>query len=405
VVGDSVAVLPTQTEAGAVTAGAAFTVTEEVVLLHNVVPSVNVNVTLPAATPVITPAFVTVATAVFELVQVPPVVGDNVAVLPTQTDAGDVTAGAATTDTDEVVLLQPVVVFVNVNVTLPADTPVITPAFVTVATAVLELVQVPPVVGDNVAVLPSQTEAGAVTTGAALTVTDEVVLLQPVVVFVYVNVTLPAATPVITPAFVTVAKAVFELVHVPPVVGDNVAVLPTHTEAGAVTAGTALTVTDEVVLLHPVAVFVNVNVTLPADTPVMTPAFVTVATAVFELAHVPPVVGDNVAVLPTQTEAGAVTAGAATTVTEEVVLLHPVVVFVNVNVALPADTPVIIPAFVTVATAVFELVHVPPVVGDKVPVLPTHIELGAVTTGGEGTAFIVRGADSAELQKLVKSVT
>ena len=69
-----------------------------------------------------------------------------------------------------------------------------------------------------------------------------------------VNVTEPAATPVITPAFVTVAIDVLLLVQVPPVVGDNVAVLPTHTVAGAVTVGFALTVTDEVVLLHPVDV-------------------------------------------------------------------------------------------------------------------------------------------------------
>ena len=58
----------------------------------------------------------------------------------------------------------------------------------------------------------------------------------------------------ITPALVTVATAALLLVHVPPDVGDNVAVLPAHTAAGAVTVGFALTVTDEVVLLHPVEV-------------------------------------------------------------------------------------------------------------------------------------------------------
>ena len=118
-----------------------------------------------------------------------------------------------------------------------------------------------------------------------------------------------------TPALVTVAIALLLLVHVPPVVGDNVAVLPTQTDAGAVTTGKALTVTDEVVLLHPVAVDVNVNVAVPALTPVMTPALVTVAIALSLLVQVPPVVGDNVAVLPTQTDAGAVTTGKAFTVT------------------------------------------------------------------------------------------
>lgn len=45
------------------------------------------------------------------------------------------------------VLLQPVVEFVKVKVTVPALTPVTTPAFVTVAMAVLLLLQVPPVFG------------------------------------------------------------------------------------------------------------------------------------------------------------------------------------------------------------------------------------------------------------------
>ena len=45
---------------------------------------------------------------------------------------------------------------------------------------------------------------------------------------------------------------------------------------------------------------VNVNVALPAETPVTTPPFVTVATAPLLLAHVPPVVGDNVVVPFTQ---------------------------------------------------------------------------------------------------------
>ena len=191
-----------------------------------------------------------------------------------------------------------------------------TPALVTVAIAILLLTHVPPVVGDNVAVLPIHTVAGAVTTGKAFTVTEDVVLLHPVDVWVNVKVTEPAATPVMTPALVTVAIALLLLTHVPPVVGDNVAVLPTHTVAGAVTTGKAFTVTEEVVLLHPVVVDVKVKVTEPAATPVMTPALVTVAIALLLLTHVPPVVGDNVAVLPTHTVAGAVTTGKAFTVTE-----------------------------------------------------------------------------------------
>ena len=68
----------------------------------------------------------------------------------------------------------------KVNVTLPAATPVTNPALVTVALVGSLLVQEPPVVGDSVIVLPTQTDDPALTTGKELTVTDEVVLLQPV---------------------------------------------------------------------------------------------------------------------------------------------------------------------------------------------------------------------------------
>ena len=73
--------------------------------------------------------------------------------------------------------------------------------------------------------------------------------LQPVDVCVNVKVVEPAATPVIIPAFVTVAIEVLLLNHVPPVVGESVAVLPTQTVEADVTTGNALIVT--------VAVFVN----------------------------------------------------------------------------------------------------------------------------------------------------
>ena len=59
----------------------------------------------------------------------------------------------------------------KVNVTLPAATPVANPALVTVALVGSLLVQVPPVVGDSVMVLPTQTEDPALTAGSALTVT------------------------------------------------------------------------------------------------------------------------------------------------------------------------------------------------------------------------------------------
>ena len=64
----------------------------------------------------------------------------------------------------------PEIEFVNVNVTVPTAIPVATPALVTDATDGLLLVQIPPVDGDNAMVFPTVTEAGAVTTGKALTV-------------------------------------------------------------------------------------------------------------------------------------------------------------------------------------------------------------------------------------------
>ena len=146
------------------------------------------------------------------------------------------------TFTPEVVLLQPVAVSVNVNVTLPAAIPVTTPPLVTDAFVSSLLTHVPPETGDKVIVLPTHTEEAVLTTGNALTITVEVELLQPVAVSVNVNVTLPAATPVTTPPFVTVAFKSSLLTHVPPVVGDKVIVLPKHTDEAAFTAGVGFTV-------------------------------------------------------------------------------------------------------------------------------------------------------------------
>ena len=68
------------------------------------------------------------------------------------------------------------------------------------------------------------------------------------------------------------------------------------------TSGVGLTVTAEVVLAHPVDVCVKVNVAVPPDTPVTTPAFVTEATPGLSLTQVPPVVGDKVVVAGKQSD-------------------------------------------------------------------------------------------------------
>jgi hypothetical protein len=232
----------------AFTTGNGLTVTAVVVLLQLVVDEVKVKVAEPAATPVTTPAEVTVATDGLLLTQVPPVVGDKVVVDPIHIELLPVmlTAGKALTVTAVVVLLQFVVDEVNVKVAEPAATPVTTPAEVTVANEVLLLTQVPPVVGDKVVVDPIQMELLPVmlTVGKAFTVIAVVVLLQFVVDEVNVNVADPAATPVTTPAEVTVATAGLLLTQVPPVVGDNVVVAPMQIELLPVmlTVGKALTV-------------------------------------------------------------------------------------------------------------------------------------------------------------------
>ena len=72
-----------------------------------------------------------------------------------------------------VVLVQPLVARVNVKEAVPAVIPVTTPEFVTVAIEELLLVQVPPVVGDNVVMEPGHMIFAPVkfTGGLALTLT------------------------------------------------------------------------------------------------------------------------------------------------------------------------------------------------------------------------------------------
>lgn len=150
-----------------------------------------------------------------------------------------------------VVAEQPVAVLVKVKVTEPPDTPVTIPPLVTVATAGLLLVQVPPAFGSNVVVASTQMVLTplTLTKGKAFTVTAVVVLLQLGDVFlVKVKVTVPPFTPVTTPALVTVATVGSLLVQVPPLVGDRVVVAPTHIVLNPVmlTEGKAFTVTAAV---------------------------------------------------------------------------------------------------------------------------------------------------------------
>lgn len=100
-----------------------------------------------------------------------------------------------------------------------------------VATLELELDHTPPEDGNNWVVPVIHIEDGPLmdAIGVALTVTGvDANELQPVVAFVNTNVVEPMAMPVTIPPFVMVAILGLLLVHVPPVVGLNVVVVPIH---------------------------------------------------------------------------------------------------------------------------------------------------------------------------------
>jgi hypothetical protein len=162
------------------------------------------------------------------------------------------------------------------------------------------------------------------------------------------------------------------------------------------TTGIGFIVKSNVAVLVQVPLLkVYTNVTLPADKPVTNPPASTVADPVpLVTDHVPPEVASvKSAISFTQIDVVlpliAATTGNAFTVTEEVVLLHPVDVSVKVKVAIPAETPVTSPALVTVAIALLLLNQVPPVDGDKLMVLPTHTEDAPVLTVGKAFTVMV----------------
>lgn len=223
--------LPTQTvDCAKLTVGLGKTVNGVVgAEEHPVDVCVQVKVAVPAAIPVTTPALVTVATAGFEDCQVPPVAGVTVVVERTHIElVVNVTVGVGVTVTFNVSDLHPVDVSVKTKRPVPGVTPVTTPPFVTVAMAGNTAVHVPPVVGINVVVEPIHTAWVPLmaTDGGGLTVTADVVLVQPVVASVNVKVAVPCPTAVTTPLADTVATLVLLLTQVPPVVGDNVVLAP-----------------------------------------------------------------------------------------------------------------------------------------------------------------------------------
>jgi hypothetical protein len=161
--------------------GVTFTVTT---LIAVQVPIAYVMLTVPAVAPITPPTMpvvvFTVALAVLLLLQVPPVtVLVRAIVLPVHTEAivGAIAAGLVLTVT-VFVAKQPVAVTMYDILAVPTPTPVTVvgdPAAITVATAVLLELQVPPgVVFVKAAVLPIHSIVagiGLITFGAGLTVT------------------------------------------------------------------------------------------------------------------------------------------------------------------------------------------------------------------------------------------
>ena len=96
--------------------------------------------------------------------------------------------------------------------------------------------------------------------GLALTCTADVVLVQPVPVWVNVNVEDPASNPETKPPLVTDAMVGLLLTQVPPELGVRLMVLPTHTDGPAETAGVGFTLarTWKVLPVQPFATGVTV---------------------------------------------------------------------------------------------------------------------------------------------------
>lgn len=416
-VGDKVVVKPAQIICEPVipTTGAALTVTgAEATLIHCVAVAVNVNATVPVLKPVTMPPSLIVATAGLLLAQVPPEDGDKLVVVPTHIVLIPVmtaTGLGCTVSIADGAEAHPVAVDVNVNLAVPWDTPVTIPPLVMVAMVLLVLAQVPPEFGDMVVVLPTQIGLRPVmeTTGLAFTAINIVSTeVHPVDVSVNINPAVPADTPCTNPVLVTVATPGLRLVQLPPIVGATIVVAPAHTVVGPVvfTAGLLWTVIgDDAFELHPVFVSVNVNVTVPGDTPVMMPPSVIVATEGLLLTHWPPDDGKIDVVPPLQMEDGPfmVTAGFPFTDTwrfpEE---LQPVPA-VYINVVIPLEIPVTTPLLLIVATFVLLLDHVPLPDGRTLVNPPSHIVDGP-SNSVIGLSLTVIGKVASDIQPVDDSV-
>jgi hypothetical protein len=261
------------------------------------------------------------------------------------------------------------------------------------ATAVLLLVQVPPVFGVTFAeefwhtsVAPPKVGAPGI---ALITTLADALEVHPVLL-VTINVYVaPAGNELIVvlvvfpvvmipPGFIVIVQ--FPLgklfsITLPDVVHVGCVMVPT---TGAV--GSALTVTL-LVAVQPVDVCVNVKVTGgPPSSPVIKPLLFMEITLGSLLTQVPPVFGVTLAVEPKHTDVAPPNTGDTFTVMS-LDALHPVAVSVKEKVTVPVLTPVTTPAFVIVAILTPSDSHVPPVEGVKLVVAPTQAEIAPPKIG------------------------
>lgn len=187
------------------------------------------------------------------------------------------------------------------------------------------------------------------TVGGAFTVRSESAFaIQPVVELVNISVTEPDEIPITVPLFAMVAIPVLLLDQVPPEEGLKVVTLPIQIEEAPKNVGVGLgsiIISSVGTELHPDPSW-KMNVAVPGDTPVTVPSFVTVATVLFVLDHVPPVFGESEEVFPTQMVVGPLTETVVGCTTVNTLLeseTHPEFVLVKINCTLPGDLPVIIP--------------------------------------------------------------
>jgi hypothetical protein len=136
---------------------------------------------------------------------------------------------------------------------------------------------------------------------------SEDVMLHPLALLTNVKYAVPIECPVTTPPCVIVATPVLLELHIPPLTGVKVVLLPTHILFDPVNTiiGLGFTVIYWVVSdLHPVAEDTNTNLARPADNPITCPELLIDAIELFTDIQLPGPFDVNCVVDPIHIESG-----------------------------------------------------------------------------------------------------